>query len=99
MRSNDSCKNRRVFEKEVATALLDLANKASIERSSEDLSLAVSLVSLDEESIDAKNVYESTTKYNSLSEDINIGDFIKSSPVRCFSSIQIAKHVAIQVCI
>ena len=99
MRSNDSCKNRRVFEKEVATALLDLANKASIERSSEDLSLAVSLVSLDEESINAKNVYESTTKYNSLSEDINIDDFIKSSPVRCSSPIQTVKHVAIQVCI
>ena len=33
----------------------------------------MNLVSLDEESIDAKNVYESTTKYNSLSEDINIG--------------------------
>ena len=99
MRSNDSCKNRRVFEKEVATALLDLANKASIERSSEDLSLAVSLVSLDEESIDAKNVYESTTKYNSLSEDINIGDFIKSSPVRRSSPTETAKHVAIQICI
>ena len=94
MRSNDSCKNRRVFEKKSQPA-----NKASIERSSEDLSLAVSLVSLDEESIDAKNVYESTTKYNSLSEDINIDDFIKSSPVRCSSPIQTAKHVAIQVCI
>ena len=49
MRSNDSCKNRRAFEKEVATALLDLANKASIERSSEDLSLAESLLSLGRE--------------------------------------------------
>ena len=87
-----------VFLKEVATALLDLANKASIERSSEDLSLAVNLVSLDEESR-RKNVYESTTKYNSLSEDINIGDFVKSSPVRCSSPIQTSKHVAIQVCI
>ena len=92
-------KNRRAFEKEVATALLDLANRASIERSSEDLSLAESLLILGEERIDAKNVYESTTKYNSLSEDINIGDFKKSSPVRHSSPIQTAKHVAIQVCI
>ncbi len=41
-------KKRRAFEKEVATAILDLANKASVERSSEDLSLAESLLGLGE---------------------------------------------------
>ena len=47
-----SKKRRRV--KRCPNGLLDLADKASIGQSSEDFSIAVSLVSLDEESIHAK---------------------------------------------
>ena len=92
-------KSSTSFEKEVATALLDLTNQASIERSSQDLTLANSLLSLHEERIDGRNEDEGTANSNSLSEDLNIDDFIKSFSVRCSSLIQITKHVAIQVCI
>ena len=64
-----------------------------------DLTLAKSLLSLHEERIDGKNVDEGTANSNSLSEDLNIDDFIKSFCVRCSSPIQTTKHVAIQVCI
>ena len=36
---------------------------------------------------------------NDFSEDLNIDDFMKSSPVGRSSPIQTTKHIAIQVCI
>ena len=76
-----------------------MTNQASIERSSQDLTLAKSLLSLHEERIDGKNEDEGTANSNSLSEELNIDDFVKSFSVKCSSLIQITKHVAIQVCI
>lgn len=93
-----SPKKRRVVEKEAATALLELANKISLKRSVNDLSLAESLLSLREERIDGKNVNEGTANNRFSEEKTNIDDFIKSSSVGRFSPIQTTPNVAVQVC-
>ena len=93
-----SPKKRRVVEKEVATALLELANKMSLKRSLDDLSLAESLLSLREERIDGKNVNEGTANDRLSEENTNIDDFGKSSPEGRLSPIQTRQHVAVQVC-
>jgi hypothetical protein len=93
----------RAFEKEVAEALLNLASSTA--RSSEELSLAESLLSLSVEKIDAIDANEDTSVINSgcgtggdeSDEDIKEPN-TNSSPLECFSPISTGKHHSTRVC-
>ena len=69
-----------------------------MKRSSNDLSLAKSLLSLREERIEGKNVNEGTANDRFSEEKTNIDDFIESSPVGRFLPIQTTQNAAVQVC-
>ena len=93
----------RAFEKDVAEALLNLSSSTA--RSSEQLSLAESLLSLSLEKIDAIDANQDTSVINSgcctggdeSDEDIKEPN-INSSPLECFSPIRTGKHHSALVC-